>query len=113
MSAEDHLPGCPAALSLPGARDECRCAELASLFDVPTRETCFGDPDATRAQTRWSAARADAASRYSQLMRELAADEQHALDRYRESAVDAQTVERHIRTARELRARLDEPVRIF
>lgn len=101
-SADEHLPGCPAAISMAGAHEDCRCAELAALFRVPLREECFADPDPARAHSRWRETRAEAARRYEQLMRELREDEQKALVRYRETAADGDAVERDIRTARAL-----------
>ena len=102
---EEHLPGCPAELSIPGAHEDCRCDELAALFRVPTRDECFGDEDPARARARWRQARADAKARHERLMSELEADEERAFARLRQLASDSQAVERDIRTARELLAR--------
>jgi hypothetical protein len=98
----EHLPGCPAAVSIPGAHEDCRCSELASLFRVPTPEECFGDPNHKRGRERWKAARREAAARYEQLVHELLADETAALARYRETAAETETLERDIATARRL-----------
>lgn len=102
---DDHVLGCPAALSVPGARDDCRCSELAALFRIPTREQCFADEDPARARARWSEARAEAQARYMRLMRELQADEERAFARLRGLASDSEAVERDIRAAREVLAR--------
>jgi hypothetical protein len=98
----EHLPGCPAALSVPGAHDDCRCSDLAALFRVPTPDECFGDPDRDRGRARWAQARAVAERRHAQLMRELAADEQAALTRLRTAASSTAALERDLATARRL-----------
>ena len=102
--ADEHLDGCPAALSIPGAHEDCRCSELAALFGVSTRAECFGRPDPARAHERWKAARAEAAASHRKLMRELRADEQAALARLRDTARGEEALERDIRTARRLLA---------
>ena len=106
MSGDEHLPGCPAALSVVGARDDCRCAELAARFELPTRDECLADPDPRRGRARWRAARAESARRYEQLLHELAAEERKALDGYREAAADVRVVESDIRRARALLAKM-------
>ena len=102
----EHLTGCPAAVSMPGIRDECRCSELAALFGVPTREECFGDRDPARARARWAASLAAAERRYQELVHELAADERHAMDRYREAAAGAEILAEDIKKARKVLARM-------
>ena len=102
LAAAGHLPGCPAALSIPGAHEDCRCTELAALFRVPTREECFADEDPARRHERWRTARDEAARRYAELMRDLLADEQQAFARLRETAAGSAELERDIRTARQL-----------
>ena len=102
LATEDHLPGCPTALSIPGAHEECRCSELAALFRVPTREECFADEDPARRHERWRTARAEAARRYAELMQDLLADEKQAFARFRETAASSAELERQIRTARQL-----------
>ena len=99
-----HLPGCPAALDVPAATDDCRCAELAALFQVPSPDECFGDRDPAEDRARWEAARAQAAKRYNELMRDLLADEQTALERYRGTSRGLDDVDRDIATARRLLA---------
>lgn len=98
----EHLLGCPAAVSVPGAQGDCQCGELARLFRVPTPDACFGDADPERGRARWTAARREASARYERLMRDLVADERTAFARYRQTADDKAAVERDIETARRL-----------
>lgn len=98
----EHLPGCAAAISLVGARDDCRCSELAAFFRVPTPEECFGDQDPAQRRARWETARREAAGRYDRLMQDMLADERAALARYTETAADAQRLGRDIQTAKQL-----------
>ena len=102
----EHLPGCPAAISVPGFRDDCRCSELATLFEVPTPEECFGERDPERARARWAAAHAEADRRYQALLQDLATDERRAMERYREAASGAEVVDKDIEKARSLLARM-------
>ena len=106
VPSDEHLSGCPAALSIVGARDDCRCAELAARFALPTRDECLADPDPAGARARWSAARAESAIRDERLVHDLAAEEKRALDGYREAAAEVPVVERDIRRARERLAQM-------
>ncbi|MBI5106327.1 MAG: hypothetical protein HZB46_15310 [Solirubrobacterales bacterium] len=98
----DLLPGCPAALDVVGAHDDCRCTELARIFDVLTREECFGDRDPVQANARWQAARAQAARRRDELLRALRDQEEEATREYRETAAGQDHLDDELRRARAL-----------
>lgn len=108
MPTDEHLPGCPAALSIVGARDDCRCADLAARFGLPTREECLADPDPARRHARWSESRAEAGRRYQQLLHDVATEERTAFEGYLEAVAHGRAVELDIRTARKLARMLAE-----
>lgn len=99
--ANEHLPGCPAALS---------CRALTRTAAARSSRPCSRSPFARsasqsptgRAHARWQEARAKAAKRHAELIRELRKDEARAHARFRETADDSVAVERGIRTARAL-----------
>ena len=108
---DEHLAGCPAAVDVPGAHEPCRCDELARLFDVPTRDECFGEDTPAQAHARWREARGQAAQRHTELLRELDADADRAFARLRETASSTAELGRHIALARELLERQRRPRR--